>query len=176
MCICMLCITVVPLVSAASIGFGVSATRLLIVIRGQMKRSGELRYGLAKFEGGMFVQVMPGASRSSHCGPEWGFRPSACVRMAGPSPDRDVDMLVDSYLEETNRRSVHHDLGVLDQSAEALGSLCALLVVYLLGLSSWIFASCSAGGVGSQVCRGGSRGSHPSQCERLSLWRGSQGA
>ena len=174
MCTCMWCITVAPLVSDASIGFGVSESRLLDVIRAHMmKRSGELRYGLAKFEGGIFVQVMPGAHRSSHCGPEWLFRPSAIVRMAGPRPDRDasvsqetdasvsqvpiVDMMVDNYLEETNRRSVQHDLGVLDRSAEALGLLCALLVVYLSGLSSWIFASCSAGGVGPQVCCRGLR-------------------
>ena len=69
------------LVNDVAVKFGVSPSRMLDAIRADMvKGSGELRYGLAKFEGGIFVQVMRGASRSSHCGSEWG----QCARMAVP--------------------------------------------------------------------------------------------
>lgn len=62
------------LVSAVSIKLGVSSSRLMDAIRSRMvKRSYALRYGLATFEGDIFVQVMPGASLSSHCGSEWGL-------------------------------------------------------------------------------------------------------
>ena len=77
----MWCVPAAFLVSDVSVKFGVSPSRLMDVIRADMvKGSGELRYGLAKFEGGIFVQVMRGASRSSHCGSEWG----QCARMAVP--------------------------------------------------------------------------------------------
>ena len=61
------------LVSAVSIKLGVSSSCLMDAIRSRMvKPSYVLRYGLATFEGDIFVQVMPGASRCLRCGSEWG--------------------------------------------------------------------------------------------------------
>jgi len=51
------------LVNDVAVKFGVSPSRLMDAISvGMMKGHGELRYGLGKFEGGYFVQVMRGAS------------------------------------------------------------------------------------------------------------------
>ena len=61
------------LVNDVAVKFGVSPSRLMDAIRVDMvKGIGDLRYGLGKFEGCYFVQVMRGALRSSHCGSEGG--------------------------------------------------------------------------------------------------------
>ena len=52
------------LVNDVAVKFGVSLSRLMEVIRADMVLgSGELRYGLAKFYGRYYVQVMRGALR-----------------------------------------------------------------------------------------------------------------
>ena len=54
---------ILGLVNDVAVKFGVSPSRLMHVIRADMVLgSGELLYGLAKFHGGIYVQVMRGAS------------------------------------------------------------------------------------------------------------------
>ena len=66
-------VRVASLVNDLAVKFGVSPSRMMDAISACMwKGVGQLRYGLAKFEGAYFVQVMRGASRSSHRGWEWG--------------------------------------------------------------------------------------------------------
>ena len=61
------------LVNDVAMKFGVSPSRMMDAIHTNMVEGvGQLRYGLAKFEGTYFVQVMRGPLRSSHCGLAWG--------------------------------------------------------------------------------------------------------
>ena len=107
-------------VAEASKALDVSGSRLLSVIRSNMRKlGGEFRYGLARFVSGLYVQVKP-SSRSTPARPEPAFRPSDVCRLAGCEPDRIVDAFVENYLDETNRRAGLHRLSTLDDSSKVL--------------------------------------------------------